>query len=327
MFRLDLRARLDDDRRITIVSIEGTHDPIVSDFAPTINPMLLMSIGRTGTTWAMRLLSHHPSIVANTEYPYETRAAQYWMHALRIMSEPMNLVQSATSTFFTDPFKIGHPPFANPASPVFTWTNGPENVSLLAGNCQSMVEAFYNRVAAMHGKRQPVYFIEKVVPTNLTYRLFYELYAARTILMVRDPRDMISSILAFNRKRGTVEFGRRGVDSDETYVAVVKHQMDMLAAAWTGTPGGVLLRYEDLITRPAHTLSALLEQCGLDYSPDLIRRMLDLALADDEGMKFHRTSSSAEESIGRWKRDLSPSVKASCDDLLGDVLQQFGYTG
>jgi hypothetical protein len=40
---------------------------------------------------------------------------------------------------------------------------------------------------------------------------------------------------------------------------------------------------------------------------------------------LHQTSASAEESIGRWQRDLSDSVQEACQDAFGELLAELGY--
>jgi 2-polyprenyl-3-methyl-5-hydroxy-6-metoxy-1,4-benzoquinol methylase len=42
-------------------------------------------------------------------------------------------------------------------------------------------------------------------------------------------------------------------------------------------------------------------------------------------MKQHWTSSEPNKSIGRWRRDLSPSLQAVCQEAFSEVLKEFGY--
>ncbi len=41
---------------------------------------------------------------------------------------------------------------------------------------------------------------------------------AQEVILVRDFRDMVASILAYNAKRGYTAFGREHVDNDEEYI-------------------------------------------------------------------------------------------------------------
>ena len=82
-----------------------------------------------------------------------------------------------------------------------------------------------------------------------------------------------------------------------------------------------MLRYEDLILRPRDTVAALAAYLGLDGDHDA---MLE-PLRPSPDMDDHRTSPSAERSIGRWRRDLGPELKKACEESLGGALTSFGY--
>ena len=40
--------------------------------------------------------------------------------------------------------------------------------------------------------------------------------------------------------------------------------------------------------------------------------------------RTHRTSDTPADSIGRWRRD-TPETQALCQEVLGDLLVEFGY--
>ena len=79
---------------------------------------------------------------------------------------------------------------------------GSENLRSVAAACQERIDAFYCRVARNEG-RDARYFVEKRWPDPLVPRLTAELYPeGREIILVRDFRDMVCSILGFSEKRG-----------------------------------------------------------------------------------------------------------------------------
>jgi hypothetical protein len=87
-----------------------------------------------------------------------------------------------------------------------------------------------------------------------------------------------------------------------------------------------LLRYEDLIRDPQNVLESVLGYLGVESRADVIEDMLrtDSAHSSRE-RQLHQTSASAEESIGRWQRDLSDSVQEACQDAFGELLAELGY--
>ena len=74
--------------------------------------------------------------------------------------------------------------------------------------------------------------------------------------------------------------------------------------------------------RPRETLSEILEYLELETPPATIEAML--ASLGEPASDVHRTSG-AEESIGRWQRDLPDGVKGTAERVLGEALGEFGY--
>ncbi|MFN3706221.1 MAG: sulfotransferase [Thermoflexales bacterium] len=135
-----------------------------------------------------------------------------------------------------------------------------------------------------------------------------------------------TSILAFNRKRGVVSFGRETVQTDEDYAAWLNERATELRQNWEARAGrAMLMRYEDLVRSPERELERLLKYLGLDHSRASVRALIENAGPLPETQQ-HRTTSDALRSIGRWQHDLSPSLQAVVNDVFRDNLEAFGYT-
>src|SRR5206468_3765127 len=112
-------------------------------------------------------------------------------------------------------------------------------------------------------------FVEKFAVRSAVPDLVWELYPrARELILVRDFRDLVASILAMNVKVGYQGFGRRRAASDEEFI---ERQMADLASAFVRTwrersDRAHLVRYEDLVTSRGPTLEGILEYLGLDAS-------------------------------------------------------------
>ena len=87
----------------------------------------------------------------------------------------------------------------------------------------------------------------------------------------------------------------------------------------------LLVRYEDLVAQPERALESALAFAGLDSSTSTVRRMVEHGFAEIPELREHRTTESAEASVGRWRRDLDPALQKLCADLFGDALAAFGY--
>jgi hypothetical protein len=97
-----------------------------------------------------------------------------------------------------------------------------------------------------------------------------------------------------------------------------------------------LVRYEDMVTRPNETLTALLEYVGVDSSPQVVEHLLKQGAEDapelpgataDRGLvETHRTIADPKETIGRWRQDGGDSREDLYWEAFGEVLEEFGYT-
>jgi len=330
-FELLVQVVLENMRRVPVGRICGRHRPLPSRFEPTIQPLVVTSLGRTGTTWMMRLLSEHPSIVTLRIYPYETRPAGYWLQLLGAMVEPANQAQSMSrlGNFDEewwgqqDPFQRGLL-FQN--APLQQWFRSRfvEQAALL---CQRSVEECYREIATVQNQPNPVYFAEKHLPNEVP-GMIWELYPnSREVFVVRDFRDMHCSIRAFNAKRGVLNFNRELATSEEQYISWLGIDAERLLSSWkTRRERACLVRYEDLILQPNETLQKVLSYLGLESGNALVADMLRKALVDTPELEAHRTAGSASASVGRWRDDLDPDSQLLCEQVFGDLLKEFGYS-
>src|SRR5262245_55099964 len=79
-FELRVQAIMADKDRVLVGTIRGRQQSLCSGFQPKLQPLMITSLGRMGTTWLMHLLAEHPHVVAHRAYPYEARCASYWIH-------------------------------------------------------------------------------------------------------------------------------------------------------------------------------------------------------------------------------------------------------
>jgi hypothetical protein len=328
-FELLVRARLEDKSRVPLATIGGRRAALVTKFQPRIQPLSVTTLGRTGSTAVVRLLGAHPEIVAYRPFEYEPRAATYWIGVLKALAEPASHRRQLTPGGPLDgPWWLGtEPPLPRRSKdPEIQEWLGRESVQDIAAFCQGRIEGLYERVAALLDRPHAAYFAEKLRPDAVP-DLISEIYPqGREILLVRDFRDMVSSMFAFNEKRGFRGFRREESASDADYIAErVGPSAAALATAWRARSSrSFLLRYEDFVLRQKETVAALLDYLALDAAPNTIEKMLaGLEAPESAG---HRTVPDARKSIGRWRKDLAPELQEACAQALGPVLREFGYT-
>ena len=303
------------------------HRPIGCGDEGRLWPVLLESMGRMGTTWAMRLLSKHPQIVVDPQYPHESRPSQYLTHLLAVLAKPADARVSATPhDFFSSPNHVGRNPFFIDG-PIGQWFEH-EFARELADLCGRSIDACYRDVARRLGKSDVRCFAEKVTavadPFMRTYReLCGEM---REVFLVRDLRDVLCSAKAFNDKRGWKHFGEETASTFAEFVDIIGAQGRLLREVWRQRRDrAVLLRYEDLLEQPAAELRRVLAHIGLRHDDDVVAAMLAEASASSDELSGHRTTSGPAASIGRWRTDLEPRLQEFCTEAYRDYLEEFGY--
>jgi hypothetical protein len=332
-FEFRLRAMLADGSHSEVGVISGQRRLLETGYEPRLQPLIVNSFGRTGTTLLMRMLAAHPGVVAYDRPPYEVRGGKYWLHVLKTLAAPTDPRKrvGAPMEFHLEPLAVGGNPFYSAAfaawPDVEAWS-GSTYIEELAAFCQRSIDGWYlvTATAQDHAHESLVYFAEKHFPDAYP-RLLRELYpGARELFLVRDFRDMIASMQAYNARKGSSDFGRDKAGSDEAWLAYLRQNFLVLRAAWRdrGEPGS-LVRYEELVRDPAATLPPLLTALGLDATPETVRRLIAAAAPDAPELRGHGTAGSPEASIGRWRTDLAPELRLAVEETFGDLLQEFGY--
>jgi hypothetical protein len=326
-FKLYLMGILEDGGKVPLGSIRGRHERLPSSYKPHLRPLMLTSLNRVGSTWMMGLFAAHPQIVVYRHYPYEYCSAKYWAHMLRVLAEPANIGQSSDwGDFHSDIWHIGNNPFynrhINENCELGEWF-GREYVERLTTFCQKNMDDWYLAVAHRQGQEDPVYFAEKHAAGHVPV-LMWEMYPkAKEVFLVRDFRDMVCSLMSFYNGQA-----RSRADTDEEYVGQLRGWATRLYKDWKARESrSHLVRYEDLATRPAETLTEILEYLELEASSEAVENMIGTASAETPNLKQHRTTPSVSASIGRWRRDLSPSLQRACEETFGELLGAFGYSG
>jgi hypothetical protein len=331
LFEVGIRACLSDGVRISIGGIRGHRAELPSESDAEIQPLLLNTLGRSGSTWLAGLLGGHPEIIAYEPLGFETRVATYWISVFQELAQPSSYFRQVVATDLENDRRwwladglVRRPTIGD--SKLEKWL-GATAVESLGAMCRNRIEQFFANVAATRGKEHARYWLEKFLLEPVILDLLDEMYSeAREVILVRDFRDMVSSILAFNAKRGYAAFGRESVPSDAEFVkSTVRKQALALLRRWEDRVGRAhLVKYEDLVADPLKNLEAVCRYIGVDSSPATIRSMVEGAGQERE-MDHHRTAIDANASIGRWRDDLPPDLAELCNEVLGPMLHRFGY--
>jgi hypothetical protein len=294
-------------------------------------PLAVTTLGRTGSTLLMTLLGQHPAIAAFRPTGYDSRPLAYGLAAATSMAAPSSRMQLIDSSGSNDDWWLGRAPISATS---LMQLDPPIRDAILGDPIDDLLhsglrQAAGSALALAHaeGKAAVRYAAEKCLP-NYVPRLLCELSdSSREVFLVRDFRDVLASILAFNAKRGYAAFGRQNVHSDEEFIARFAGDIEMLAAAWSERRERAhVVRYEELVGRPEVVLEGVFGYLGLETSSAEIEAII--AGADallDQVRSAHRTTADPAASTGRWLKDLSPEAQEACTAAFDGPLREFGY--
>jgi Sulfotransferase family len=294
-------------------------------------PLMVTTLGRSGSTLLMTLLSAHPQVVAFQPATYDSRPFAYQLDAAIGMASPasrMRLLDSGTQgeAWWLGRASLVPEELMRIEEPLRELLLGGAPVERLLRSAVDQAASFADDLAAAQERTDVRYAAEKCGPGYLP-RLTRELCAdGREIFLVRDFRDVLASMLAFNAKRGYAAFGREHVDSDERFVQWQATIAALLAAGWRERrEGALLVRYEELVADLPAGLARILDYLELDAAPSLLTSVVDQAQAQLNRIQ-HRTTPNVSASSGRWQTDLPPALKELANEAFADPLQEFGYS-
>jgi hypothetical protein len=325
-FELVVAAKLRDGRSFPLATVRGRQAPIRPTVRSRMNPIVIDSQGRSGSTILMRYFSVHPNVIVSGGYPYEVTMVMYWLRvfeALTLSAGPQTDQQKETGT-----------PSWIPVNPLNTPMRGKEALDAfhkvliprIADFCLESVDSFYTDPGVSADKSDAPSFAEKM-STAFIPSLFWQLYpAGKAVLLVRDPRDRYCSLTAFHEKRGYDGFGYTAYGDELTYLRNVRNWLLGSIASLKAHPGQVVrVRYEDLVLHPHAVLDRMFAELGVPCSAQELDTIIRVAQEDNDELRYHRTAGDAVQSVGRWRNEFSPELRTLFQDVLGDIMADFGY--
>ncbi len=329
-FELFARAVLEDGSKHTFAAIRGSaaFTRLPEHASPL--PVLVVTLGRTGSTWLMRLLGSDPSIIAYRPFEYEPRVLSYWAKVLLALGAPASYLQPLAARLSSERWWLGDDSVAGTLllpDEAVAWDLGRAGVDHLATFARTRIAETYTAIADAERRPLARFFAEKVAPERPVMETAAWLYPqARWIYLVRDPRDMALSILAYNQRNRVSGFGRERVKNDIDFIDEVDRAMrQMLQLFREAGSGPLLVRYEDIVAEPEGELVRIFTALGIDAPEESAREAATHAAAELPGMEEHRTAPDVPASVGRWRRDLDRSQQEAWTAAFADVLLELGY--
>lgn len=283
--------------------------------AALLRPVLVRMLeGRVGSTLLMKLLGTAPEVAFDRVHPFEHSYLTYLVRLTgQLAGTPPERDGMLDLLYHSGP-AVGPLPFPAP--------RGLDTPRLAADTLAGAWRGF--SASPHHGPRARLY-AEKywgdpaaVIAAGLDPVL---------VDLVRDPRDVVASIRAFNAKTGQPRFGRADCADDAEHLRRLVLGMRLrlaefaapAAAAGAAAPAARLqLRYEDLVSDLPGVARRLSDLLGVALEPAAAQS----ATAETAG---HVTSADPAGSVGRWRQDLAPEEVALVERRLGAHMDRLGY--
>ncbi len=331
---VNLKVDDTDVQRVLIGEIRGGMGALPDGIVDSrYSPVIVPALGRSGTTLMMRLLNSHPEIVSPGKYPFEFRQASYLWHAMRIITSPADHEMSMhPDSFETNHFyDIGYNPYqsaiyhnAHGLDAVSEWQAASFPISAI-NFMKKMVDQYIDQVLIDSNRSNVKYLAEKEVVSPLNDFVLNLYPNAKQIFLVRDLRDSFLSARAFNKKRGTDSFGFQG-KTDQQVLEGRAHIAGILVAAKKfADDRTIFVRYEDLVRDQKKEVRRLTEFLGVNSSEEVVDSMVDSQRINNKQMMAHSTTKDVNNSIERWRIELSDQEKAYCAEAYKEFFEAFGY--
>jgi hypothetical protein len=188
-------------------------------------------------------------------------------------------------------------------------------------------------------------------PRILKTHAYLDVRYQRVIYIVRDPRDVVVSCYHFHRKMVHLKhfipddypltaYVNRLIEGEFFDCGSWRENVAGWIAARFGTPGFLLLRYEDMKRQTEVELAKVARFLGVEATPERLARAVELSSAErmrglekTEGKVWASTKHSRNDIpfirnavAGGWRRDLPIEIVAQIEAAWGPWMETLGYS-
>jgi len=276
----------------------------------SLRPVLVRLLeGRVGSTLVMQLLGTAPEVAFDRVYPFEHSYLTYLTRLIGQIAAPRPDGVDMVELLYGDTLRVGPLPF--PSEQV-------DAAEFARDSLHGVWQAFSRAMQAASTTRARFYAekfwgdVGPVVAAGLE---------PIVVDLVRDPRDIVASVRAFNAKTGKQLFGRAQARDDREHLKrmVVGIGFRLQEFAVPLPVSHLVIRYEDLVADLPAEAARLATALGVQLEVDAV-------IGARPEMAHHMTSESLDRSVDRWARDLSPEDVRVVERRLGKQMLRLGYS-
>lgn len=258
----------------------------------------------------MHALACSEAICFEKRYPFEERELTYLVRVAETVAGAKAPAMSRDAVFSGREGALGACPYLGSNRYLYAGQDSVKRVfkDLWVGYSREVLEV-----------QDAGYYAEKVA--NDVPPLVNEVLPAKNILLVRDPRAEMLSIIKFNRQRGYDGFGWLSDDDPQSFakrLCSMRRHFMREAARCDENPRRLVLRYEDIVVDPDAFVARLERFLDVEIDKDLFTSRLG-------DFRYHMTSRTARESVDAWRKELPPESVEIIQQGLAQELRELGY--
>lgn len=178
----------------------------------------------------------------------------------------------------------------------------------------SMISSFFEKYASARSKGR---WADKTPYNIKSVDFLLKVFQGqiRFIHMVRDGRDVASSILTMDWGAKTVE------EAAERWKNIIMNSRKHLGENYFFE-----LKYEDLVMNQEDSLRKVCKFIGEKFHPSMLEYYKDDALGGEKESSYSQIRKPVyNKAIGRWKKDLTPKQVKKFMKVAGDTIELLGY--
>ena len=296
-----------------------------------LTPLLIDGSGRDGTTLVMQLLGTATEVAFDRTYPYEQRYFSYLLYwsRLPLREEWDESLWSLDSLAHAE--ELQERPLVGP----IPW---PERSLISTDGGKEFWQETFEASWAGFSRRACEGVKARLGDDSVEIRYYAQksadswalpfdgLPGLRLLCLLRDPRDVWVSSVAFHRRRAAegekfLPLGEGQSEDDvlKQFVADQRRRLHWLQGV-EEERGAPVIRYEELVADLPGQAEKIGDWLGVELDAEAVARRR----GEYSG---HITAGSVEESVGRWRREMSPEVAGLFNEAMGSELRALGFDG
>lgn len=277
-----------------------------------ITPIIVYGPGRCGSTLVMQLLGTAKEIAIPQTPPFEDRYILY-LYTLATFTAKEDAPHLVSALMQQRPVltqSMGFPLYHG-----FNYGDFMDHEFFKKELQTALNQSFCN--AVKHKHPDALYYAEKSMGGK--HPLDNAKIPHKGLYLVRDPRDIVCSVMAFNQKRKFNGFAWLKEDTAYSYsermIPMYKRTLSWISF---NDSDKLTVKYEDLALRLEAASDTLAKWLGVGFTPEAVARR-------QTNFKDHMTSVNSQESVNKWQKQFDKKTIELFKKELGPALEKCGY--